>query len=177
MNFLDWCLVVLTLAYAVSGYWQGFIAGACATAGLLLGGLAGIWLAPVLLGDAAPSMWVSLGALFVVLVMASVGQAALQFAGTRLRSKLTWQPIRTVDAVGGAALSVVAVLVVAWMLGVAISGSRIPGISPQVRDSKVLIAVNRVMPVQAQQALRSFDEVVGSSFFPRYLEPFAPQPI
>ena len=46
MNFLDWCLVVLTLAYALSGYWQGFITGAFATAGLLLGGLAGIWLAP-----------------------------------------------------------------------------------------------------------------------------------
>ena len=177
MNFLDWCLVVLAVAYALSGYWQGFITGAFATAGLLLGGLAGIWLAPLLLGDAAPSLWVSLGALFVVLVMASLGQAIFQFAGTKIRSKLTWQPIRAVDAVGGAALSVVAVLVVAWMLGVAISGSRIPGISPQVRDSKVLIAVNRVMPVQAQQALRSFDAVVGSSFFPRYLEPFAPERI
>jgi S1-C subfamily serine protease len=177
MNFLDWCLVVLTLAYALSGYWQGFITGAFATAGLLLGGLGGIWLAPILLGDAAPSLWVSLGALFVVLVMASLGQAVLQFGGSRIRARLTWQPIRAVDAVGGAALSVVAVLVVAWMLGVAISGSRIPGISPQVRESKVLIAVNRVMPVQAQQALRSFDEVVGSSFFPRYLEPFAPERI
>src|SRR4051794_9015765 len=177
MNFLDWCLVVLTVAYALSGYWQGFITGAFATAGLLVGGLIGIWLAPILLGDAAPSLWVSLGALFVVLVMASLGQAVLQFVGTKIRSTLTWQPIRAVDAVGGAALSVVAVLVVAWMLGVAISGSRIPGISPQVRDSKVLIAVNKVMPVQAQQALRSFDSVVGSSFFPRYLEPFAPERI
>jgi S1-C subfamily serine protease len=177
MNFLDWCLVVLTLAYALSGYWQGFVTGACATAGLLLGGLAGIWLAPVLLGDAAPSLWVSLGALFVVLVMASLGQAVLQYVGTRLRARLTWQPIRAVDAVGGAVLSVVAVLVVAWMLGVAISGSRIPGISPQVRDSRVLVAVNDVMPVRAQQALRSFDNVVGSGFFPRYLEPFAPERI
>ena len=35
MNFLDWCLVVLALAYALSGYWQGFITGACATAGLI----------------------------------------------------------------------------------------------------------------------------------------------
>ncbi len=177
MNFLDWCLVVLTLAYALSGYWQGFIAGAAATAGLLLGGLAGIWLAPLLLGDAAPSLWVSLGALFVVLVMASLGQAILQYVGTRLRERITWQPIRAVDAIGGALLSVVAVLVVAWMLGVAISGSQIPGISPQVRDSRVLVAVNKVMPMQAQQALRSFDSVVGSSFFPRYLEPFAPERI
>ncbi len=173
MNFLDWCLVVLTVAYALSGYWQGFIAGACATAGLLAGGLAGIWLAPVLLGDAAPSLWVSLGALFVVLVMASVGQAILQFFGSRLRDRITWQPVRAVDAIGGSVLSVVAVLLVAWMLGVAISGSRIPGISPQVRESKVLITVNDAMPVRAQQALRSFDNLVGSSFFPRYLEPFA----
>jgi S1-C subfamily serine protease len=177
MNFLDWCLVVLALAYALSGYWQGFITGAFATAGLLLGGLAGIWLAPVLLGDAEPSLWVSLGALFVVLVMASVGQAILQYAGSRIRARITWQPIRAVDAVGGAVLSVVAVLLVAWMLGVAISGSRIPGISPQVRDSRVLVTVNNVMPAQAQQALRSFDNVVGSSFFPRYLEPFAPERI
>ena len=88
MNGLDILLLVLLLAYAVSGYWQGFITGAFATAGLLLGGLVGIWLAPLLLGDAAPSMWVSLGALFVVLVMASLGQAgrfgsAVQAVGLR----------------------------------------------------------------------------------------------
>ncbi len=176
MNLLDWCLVVLALAYALSGYWQGFITGAAATAGLLLGGLAGFWLAPILLGDAAPSLWVSLGALFVVLVTASLGQAVLQYAGTRIRARITWQPIRAVDAVGGAVLSVCAVLLVAWGLGVAISGSQIPGISPQVRQSQVLVAVNKVMPVQAQQALRSFDQVVGSAF-PRYLEPFAPERI
>ena len=177
MNFLDWALVVLVLAYAVSGYWQGFITGAFATVGLLAGGLVGIWLAPILLGDAKPSLWVSLGALFVVLVTASLGQAALQFAGSRLRARLTWQPIRAVDAIGGAALSVVAVLVVAWALGVAVSGSRIPGVNEQVRESRVLVGVNDVMPVEAQRALRSFDQVVGSSFFPRYLEPFAPERI
>ena len=83
MNVLDWFLVVLVLAYAVSGYWQGFISGAFATGGLLLGGLLGIWLAPHLLGDAAPALWVSLAALFVVLICASFGQAVLQYVGTR----------------------------------------------------------------------------------------------
>lgn len=177
MNLLDWCLVVLALAYALSGYWQGFVTGAFATIGLILGGLLGIWLAPILLGDASPSLLVSLGALLVVLVCASVGQGVLQYAGSKVRSRLTWQPVRAVDAVGGAALSVVAVLVVAWMLGVAISGSRIPGLSPQVRNSEVLFQVNKVMPLRAQETLRGFDKVVGESFFPRYLEPFAPERI
>ena len=176
MNFLDWCLVLLAVAYALSGYWQGFIAGAFATAGLLLGGLAGIWLAPMLLGDAAPSLWVSLGALFVVLRdgLAGPGRCSSSSApGSAPGSPGSRSGPSTPSA--GPRSRVVAVLLVAWMLGVAISGSRIPGISPQVRDSRVLVAVNDVMPVQAQQALRSFDNVVGSGFFPRYLEPFAPR--
>jgi S1-C subfamily serine protease len=177
MNFLDWCLVLIVVAYALSGYWQGFITGAFATVGLLLGGLFGIWLAPHLLGNADPSLWVSLAALFVVLVCASFGQAVLQYAGTRMRDQITWQPVRALDAVGGALLSVVAVLIVTWMLGVAVSGSRIPGIGPMVRDSSVLAEVNKVMPTQGQGVLRQFDRVVGSSFFPRYLEPFAPERI
>ena len=41
MNVLDWCLVVLVALYALSGYWQGFIAGAFSTVGLLLGGILG----------------------------------------------------------------------------------------------------------------------------------------
>jgi S1-C subfamily serine protease len=177
VNFLDWFLLVLVLAYAVSGYWQGFISGAFATAGLLLGGLLGVLLAPRLLGEAVPALWVSLAALFVVLVCASFGQALLQFAGSRIRDRITWQPMRALDAVGGAALSAVAVLVVSWALGVAVSGAKLPWVSGQVRESRVLGEVDRLMPTRAVSALDSFNDVVGSSFFPRYLEPFAPERI
>ena len=142
VNALDWILVVLVVAYAVSGYWQGFIAGSFATAGLLLGGLLGIKLAPTLLEGAGPALWVSVAALFVVLVCASFGQAVLQFAGSRIRSRIRWQPARALDAVGGAALSMAAVLVVAWALGVAVSGSRLPWASDQVRASTVLEQVD-----------------------------------
>ncbi|HYF73693.1 MAG TPA: MarP family serine protease [Nocardioides sp.] len=177
MNLLDWLLVVLVLAYALSGYWQGFITGAFATGGLLLGGLFGVWLAPVALGDANPSLMVSLGALFIVILSASLGQAVLQFAGARIRERITWQPARALDAVGGALLSAFAVLLVSWALGVAISGSRIGGITPLVRESSVLAEVDEVMPATADGALQAFNDVVGTSFFPRYLEPFAPERI
>ena len=102
MNVLDWLLIVLVLAYALSGYWQGFVTGAMATAGLLLGGLTGVWLAPFALGDAHPSLLVSLGALFIVIVCATLGQAFFQYGGARLRETIRWQPFRAVDAVGGA---------------------------------------------------------------------------
>ena len=145
MNLLDVFLVVVLLAYAVSGYWQGFISGAFATAGLLAGGLLGIWLAPQLLGEASPSLWVSLGALFIVLLCASFGQAVLQYGGGRLRDRIPWQPVRSLDAVGGGALSVVAVLVVAWALGVALSGSTLPWLTKQVNTSTILHRVNELL--------------------------------
>jgi len=177
MNLLDWVLVVVVLAYALSGYWQGFVTGAFATAGLLLGGLFGVWLAPVALGDADPSLLVSLGALFIVILAASLGQGLSQWAGAKLRDRITWQPARALDAVGGAVLSATAVLVVAWALGVAVSGSRIDGVTPMVRSSAVLAKVNGVLPAQAGGLLDAFNNVVGTSFFPRYLEPFSPERI
>jgi S1-C subfamily serine protease len=177
VNPLDWLLLALVLAYALSGYWQGFVTGAFATGGLLIGGLFGVWLAPMALGDATPSLLVSLGALFIVILSASLGQALLQFTGAKIRDRITWQPIRALDAVGGAALSAVAVLLVAWALGVAISGTRIDGITPMVRSSRVLQEVNQVLPKSAGGVLQAFNDVVGTSFFPRYLEPFAPERI
>ena len=177
MNVLDWVLLAVVAAYALSGYWQGFVTGAFATAGLLLGGLLGIWLAPVALGNANPSLLVSLGALFIVILAASLGQALFQYAGARIRDRVTWQPARAVDAVGGALLSAAAVLVVAWALGVAVSGTRLGAVTSMVRSSAVLAQVDAVLPNAAGRVLNAFNNVVGSSFFPRYLEPFAPERI
>ena len=177
MNVLDWVLVAVAAVYALSGYWQGFVTGAFATVGLLLGGVLGVWLAPMALGNASPSIWVSLGAVLIVILCASLGQASLQWAGARIRDRITWQPVRALDAVGGAALSAVAVLLVAWVLGVAVSGSRIAGVTPAVRSSAVLAKVDEVLPAGADRALNAFNNVVGTTFFPRYMEPFAPERI
>jgi len=177
VNLLDWVLIVIVVLYAVSGYWQGFITGAFATVGLLVGGLIGVWLAPTALGNASPSILVSLAAVFIVIVSTSTGTAGFQLGGARIRDRITWQPVRALDAVGGALLSGVAALLVAWALGVALSGSGLRGITPLVRDSKVLAEVNRVLPAEASSKLSAFNDVVGTTFFPRYLEPFAPERI
>jgi S1-C subfamily serine protease len=177
VNVLDWLLLVLVLAYALSGYWQGFVTGAFATTGLVLGGLLGVWLAPIVLGEANPSLFVSLGALFIVILAASLGQAILQFSGARVRDRITWQPVRALDAVGGAALSAAAVLLVSWALGVAVAGAGLGGVSPMVRNSAVLAWVDGALPDSADGVLGAFNNVVGTTFFPRYLEPFAPERI
>ncbi len=177
MNSLDIVVLLLVAAYAVSGYWQGFVTGAFATAGLVLGGLTGFWLAPRAFDAAAPSVWVTLGALVFVLVCASIGQALLQFVGAWIRDRITWQPARALDAVGGAVLSALAVLVIVWALGLAVSGARLPWLTEQVRESRVLDRVDEVMPQRAEDALGRFNDVVASSPFPAYLDPFSREEI
>jgi S1-C subfamily serine protease len=173
VNFLDLLLILLTLAYGVSGYWQGFVTGASATVGLLIGGLLGIVVIPHLLGGFEPSVGLSLIALVTVLVTASVGQALGAYGGGWIRSHITWEPVRALDAVGGALLSMVAVLVVCWAIGYAVSGARLPAIAEEVRESVVLDRVDEAMPNVADEALSAFNEVVASDLFPRYIEPFA----
>jgi S1-C subfamily serine protease len=177
MNILDVVLLVFAFAYALSGYRQGFIVGACATAGLLLGGVAGVWVAPKVLEGYDPSLTVSIAALCGVLLCATLGQTVAAVAGGAIRRRVTWHPARAVDAVGGAVLSAAAALVVAWALGVAVSGAHIPAIDREVSTSRVLSAVDKVLPGNADSVLDALNSVVDQSIFPRYLDPFVPERI
>jgi S1-C subfamily serine protease len=71
----------------------------------------------------------------------------------------------------------VAALSVAWALGYAISGARLPVIADAVRSSAVLARIDKVMPDSADQVLSAFNRIVDTNLFPRYLEPFAPERI
>ena len=177
MNLLDLVLLLAVVSYAFSGYRLGFLVGASTTVGLLIGGVVGVVITPLVLDRLDPSLGVSVAALVIVLVLAMLGQALGAVLGSALRAAVTWQPARVLDAVGGAALSIVAVLVIAWGLGFAASGARIPWVGDQVRSSDVLSVVDTAMPDAAEDVLSAFDEVVGSEIFPRYLQPFVPERI
>ena len=154
VNLLDWLLVVLVLAYALSGYWQGFITGAFATdrpaARRPLRRLAR---ADRPRRRRTRRCWVSLGALFIVILAASLGQAVFQFVGVAdpRPDHLAAGPGASTRS-AAPLLSAVAVLLVAWALGVAISGSRIGGVTPLVRDSAVLAEVDEALPEHAPTA-------------------------
>jgi S1-C subfamily serine protease len=177
VNVLDWLLVVFVVIYALSGYRQGFIVGASSTIGLLIGGALGVLFVPRLFDRFSASLEVSIAAVVTVLACAMLGQAVAAYYGRTVRQQVTWEPARAVDAVGGAALSAAAALVVAWALGVAVSGTQVPGVARAVQTSQVLATVDRVLPGDADQMLAALTEVVDQSVFPRYIDPFVPEQI
>jgi S1-C subfamily serine protease len=174
---LDYALLIITALVAISGYIEGFVLGACATLGLLGGAAVGVWVVPRVLDNFSPSVSVSFAALVLVVILASIGRTIGAVLGSRLRNKISWTPVKAVDALGGAALAAVSVLIVSWVLGVAVSGARIPSVTSAVRGSQVLAKVDQVLPQRADQALQAFNDVVNTDLFPRFLDPFVPERI
>ncbi|MDX6293275.1 MAG: hypothetical protein QOH50_2350 [Kribbellaceae bacterium] len=177
MTGLDIALLVITALVAISGYVEGFVLGACATLGLLAGAAVGVYGVPRVLNNFSPSVEVSFAALVLVVLLASIGRTVGAILGSKLRNQISWKPVRAVDALGGAALAAVSVLVVAWVLGVAVSGARIPSVTSAVRGSQVLAKVDKAMPSGADRALQAFNDVVNTDLFPRFLDPFVPERI
>lgn len=177
MNSLDVILLLVLVAYAVSGYVQGFVVNLIATIGLLVGGLLAVAIVPKLLSSDTPTLGSSLLALGLVVGAGAVGQGIGTYVGTDLRNGLKWRPLRSVDAVGGSLLSMVAVLCAGWALGYSVSGTTIPYLSTASRDSVILDRVDDVMPARATSLLRSFNEVLDANLFPRYIDPFESEDI
>ncbi|ANH92657.1 MarP family serine protease [Streptomyces sp. NPDC057197] len=181
MNVLDILLLVAAVWFAVVGYRQGFVVGILSVIGFLGGGLVAVYALPVIwdaLTDHTPvSTTAAVVAVVVVIICASVGQALTTHLGNKLRVHITWSPARALDATGGAVVNVLAMLLVAWLIGSALGGTTIPTLGKEVRTSQVLLGVSRVMPQQADTWFADFTSVLAQNGFPQVFSPFTDEPI
>ncbi|MFI2372025.1 MarP family serine protease [Streptomyces sp. NPDC018833] len=181
MNVLDILLLVAAVWFAIVGYRQGFVVGILSVIGFLGGGLVAVYLLPViwdaLTDDAEVSTTAAIVAVAIVIVCASVGQAFTTHLGNKLRRHITWSPARALDATGGALVNVVAMLLVAWLIGSALAGTSLPTLGKEVRSSKVLLGISQVMPDQASTWFSDFSSVLAQNGFPQVFSPFANEPI
>jgi S1-C subfamily serine protease len=161
-DLLDLILIVLVVAFAVAGYRQGFIIGILSFAGFIGGGAVGAVFGPhvarSLVGGVAQQ---ALVAIIVVFIAAMIGQLLASGLGVAMRSRLTWRPATVVDAVGGSAVSVISVLLIAWLIASAVAYAPFPLISHQVNDSAVLRGVDQVMPPSASVMFSDFRRLLA----------------
>jgi S1-C subfamily serine protease len=172
MDILDILLLLVVAAFAVSGYRQGFVVGVVSFAGFIGGLSLGFVIVPAFLDRSSTSLLASVIALCSVLALAVVGQVLGSMLGARLRETITWQPAQMVDAVSGAVVSVIAVLMVAWFLGLALFTSSVPTVSDQVRSSSILKGMTQVLPQSANTWFSSFSKILDRNGFPQVFAPF-----
>ncbi|MFJ7060011.1 MarP family serine protease [Streptomyces griseobrunneus] len=181
MNVLDILLLLAAVWFAVIGYRQGFVVGILSVIGFLGGGLVAVYLLPIIWDRVTEGAEVStataIGAVVIVIICASVGQAFTTHLGNKLRRYITWSPARALDATGGALVNVVAMLLVAWLIALPLARTSLPTLGKEVRNSSVLLGISRVMPQQAPPWFEDFSSALAQNGFPQVFSPFDNEPI
>ncbi|MCO8274508.1 MarP family serine protease [Actinoplanes sp. TRM 88003] len=166
MSVVDGILILLMLIFAISGYRQGFVIGALSFGGFFSGVLIGLQVGPLIADrftDPTARLVVSLVTIFAIAVL---GQTLAGWLGTHLRRAIQSKPLQRVDDAGGAAVSLVAVLLVAWLIAVPLGSTPFPGLNSAVRNSAILGGINSLMPEQAQALSSALGDTLDTSGFP-----------
>ena len=162
-DLLDLILIALAAAFAVAGYRQGFIVGILSFAGFLGGAAVGASFAPALARSLVQgSAQQALVAIVAVFVAAMIGQLLASAIGAAVRSRVHWRPATLIDSVAGAAISVISVLLIAWLIGSAVVNAPFAMVTAQVNRSAVLHAVDGVMPPAARTMFSDFRSLLAS---------------
>ena len=166
-DLLDGVLLVAVLAFGISGYRQGFLVGAMSFLGFLGGAILGAKLAPSiseLIGNGRRS---PVTGIVVVFAGAILGQLIASALAASVRTRIRWQPAQMVDAVGGAIISGISVLLVAWLMATAVNRSPYEALRRQVHGSGIIQAVDAMVPDSARQLFANFLRLVEQQGFPQ----------
>ncbi|MCU1678819.1 MAG: serine protease [Frankiales bacterium] len=167
-DWLDIALVVAGVAFAVSGYRQGFLVGLLSFVGFLGGAVVGVLLAPSLVGLVTSSdRLVPLLGIMLVFLCASLGQVLTTWMAGMLRQRVTWRPAQRADAILGGVTSIVGFVLVAWLIGTAVAHSPLRALGSQVRHSAILTTVDDAMPTAAEGWFASFQRMFDRSGVPQ----------
>jgi len=167
-DLLDLALIVVAAAFAVSGYRQGFIVGSLSFVGFVGGAVLGAEFGPAI-SRAIVGGQTQQDVVAVILLVsgAIVGQFVASSIGSAMRQTMTGRSSTTIDAVGGSAVSVLSMLLIAWAIGSVLTASPFPVVVQQVDNSAVLRTMDRIMPSPAKTMFSEFRRLLASGPFPQ----------
>ena len=182
VDLLDIVILAATLIGLANGYRRGFWLSAAQYAGLVIGVLLGATAATPVLNyleihnpAARP-----LGAVLVLVIGGSLGSSIGFAAGEPIRRRILRAGVHTAtDSIGGAALSVIAVLIMCWFLGLSFSRGPSAEIAQQIQRSVVLHSLDNLAP-RPPAFLASVEGILSGVYFPSVfagLEPALPAPL
>jgi uncharacterized membrane protein required for colicin V production len=181
MNPSQWLdIAVLAVAFiaAISGWRSGALGSVLSFAGVLLGAIAGVLLAPHIVSHIEAPRAKLFAALFLILALVVVGEVAGVVLGRAVRGAIRNRQIRLVDSVIGVAVQLLVVLTAAWLLATPLTQSKDqPELAAAVRGSRVLAQVNDVAPSWLKTVPKRLSALLNTSGLPAVLEPFSRTPV
>jgi len=165
-SVVDLILIALIIMFALNGYRQGFLVGSLSFVGFFGGALIGLQLAPLIVERMQSPLSRVIVSLAAVFGLALAGQTIAAWAGSRLRRAINSDGGRRADDVGGIFVSVIALLVVAWMVAGPLGSSSMPAVAASVRNSAILRGVDAVMPDPARMLYDGLRDTIANGDFP-----------
>ncbi|MFB9413324.1 MULTISPECIES: MarP family serine protease [Dactylosporangium] len=174
-SVIDIVLLLLMVMFAINGYRQGFLVGLLSFVGFFGGALLGLQLGPLLAEHFFESDQARvIISLSMVFGLAIAGQALASYVGNRLRNAIVNRNAQAVDNAGGAVVSVVAVLLVVWLVAAPLSTSSLPWLARSVSNSIILNVVDKAMPAQADALSQALRDTVDTRGFPDVFDGLSP---
>ncbi|WP_026422904.1 MarP family serine protease [Actinokineospora inagensis] len=173
MNWVDVLVVALAVLAAVSGARQGVVTALPAFIGVLIGAVAGIKVAPLVVEhiDSTPTRVAFAVAVFVLLV--ALGETFGVWIGRTIRQKISSPKLAGVDSALGAIVQGAVVFVVAWLIALPLTTvGGLPSLASAINNSAVLGGVNDVMPQAARGLPNELRQLLDVSGFPSAVDPF-----
>jgi S1-C subfamily serine protease len=174
VHVADGILILLMLVFAISGYRQGFVIAALSIGGFFSGVLIGLQVGPLVANQFSGELTRLVVSLVVIFALAVLGQTLAGWLGTRLRHAIESKPLQHIDDAGGAVVSVLALLLVAWLIAVPLGSSPFPRLNSEMRSSIILGGINGLMPEQAQALSSGLRDTLNTDGFPDVLGGLTP---
>ncbi|WP_072690175.1 MarP family serine protease [Rhodococcus marinonascens] len=176
-RWIDVAIVLIAFVAATSGWRQGAVASVLAFVGVVLGAVAGILIAPLVLEHVEEGVGRLLVGIALIVVLVIIGEVAGMVLGRAARGSMHSPAARSVDSAVGAGVQAVAVFIAAWLLAIPITSSSQPQVSAAVRGSSVLEAVDNIAPGWMRQLPSEFTALLDTSGLPDVIGPFGRTPI
>ncbi|HTG48485.1 MAG TPA: MarP family serine protease [Actinomycetota bacterium] len=146
MSFLDLVLVALLVLSAIGGYRRGALLQGFGLGGVIVGLAVAAVAARSVAGLSNDPFTRSAIVLAVLLVGMAIGNLLGWLIGSRVRKHVTSPGPARADAVGGAALSVGALLLAVWFVALNLLHGPFPAVSSEIRTSAIVRTLDDVFP-------------------------------
>jgi S1-C subfamily serine protease len=177
MSWVDVVVVLLAIAAGISGWRHGLAVAALSFLGVLGGALLGLKLAPLVVADFRSQTSQVVVSVLIVVALVAIGETLGVYLGRAVRDRMRVEAVRTVDSTFGSILQALTALIVAWLIALPLASSSNTTLSSALRDSRVLSAVDGVMPTPVRQLPDELRALFNASGFPDVLSPFSSTPV
>ncbi|MCU1523272.1 MAG: serine protease, partial [Microbacteriaceae bacterium] len=167
---LDVLLCLLLLTYTIYGFRAGFALSLAGIVGFVVGAIAAFFAIPLVAGWVSASQWRLPGIIGAIILLIGGGQGIGVALGRLIRRQVNKSPLRTLDRVLGAAVTLVVAAIVTSMLAFSLGSLGVPFVSQAIGSSAVVTTIDRITPDPIKSLEATVRSLVAQDGLPRLFD-------